>query len=502
MYDISALKQASESVRQNRDARVARNAQPLTLNDSYRALFARMATVSKAHAEGLGYCLDHREKEVLTTYLFSEANPNEKDILGTALLEDLEPARDGELAYRIFRNILIAYRDDDLRPFFAEAKTCTTLINCISERYKYNPIGLLDALSHGNALEYLVNTAGRLMNGADGTASSEVLNSGTNSDTNTDNNTNTNITQSNTSNITHTSNTSSTTGNTSSNTSTTGNTTNTNITTNHTNTADSNTGDFDSYSTILKSFGLEEGTDIYEACMELFVLICGAKEYRKLGVEKLIATAQKFSVEHRIRLLRNMLCVMDDFQLQDFVPMIDMFTQVTGLKGSETYEYALSGLDDSCIDKYELWICKYNIEKVLGHGPIANFWFDYATEVGITTTDMPEGSLLIDFKTFGIIEIRNNEAAYFYNSEYIKDTVSKGLEACATGEELEVWLHDKTEWSASKEHAAHWRKAHAGQWQLAFREYIAEFREHEVKVPITDKEEDNIEEGSTKEGDA
>lgn len=481
MYEISALKQAASDVRARRDERVARNSQPLELDDEYRALFARMATVSLANAAGLGYCLEPREKNVLCTYLFTEANPAEKDVLGAALLEDLETERDASLIETIYHKSLAHYRDDALRTFFDNSIRCSTYVEYISGKYRFNPAGLLSAMSHGNAPEFLTDTAGRIINrtvvakdttqatqqaGQEATtqadqeatqAGQEAAQAGqaaTQADqeatrigqeaTQADQKTSTKPAQSDNSR--------------------------------------------ENYSDTLKSFGLEESTELYETCMELFVLICNAKEYRRIGVTELTATAEKFSNEHKIRLLRNMLTVMDDFQLQDFVPMIDIFTKVTGLKGSDSYSYALAGLDSSCTDKYELWICKYNIEKVLGDGPIARFWYDYATDAGITTTDMPQDTLFIDFKTFGIIEIRDNEAAYFYNSEYIKETVSVGLSACENGEELEKWLHDCTEWSASKEHAAHWRKAHAGQWQLAFREYIAEFREHEVPAASENEE--------------
>lgn len=453
MYEISALKQAASDVRARRDERVARNSMPLELDDSYRALFARMATVSLTNAAGLGYCLEPREKNVLCTYLFTEANPAEKDVLGAALLEDLEPERDGGLIETIYHKSLAQYRDDALRTFFDNSIRCSTYVEHISGKYRFNPVGLLSAMSHGNAPEYLTDTAGRIINRivvakdttqATQQAGQEATTQADQEATQADQKTSTKPAQSDNSR--------------------------------------------ENYSDTLKSFGLEEFTELYDTCMELYVLICSAKEYRRIGVTELTATAQKFSNEHKIRLLRNMLTVMDDFQLQDFVPMIDMFTKVTGLKGSDSYTYALAGLDSACMDKYDLWICKYNIEKVLGDGPIARFWYDYATDAGITTTDMPKDTLLIDFNTFGIIEIKDNEAAYFYNREYIKETVSIGLSACENGEELEKWLHDNTEWSASKEHAAHWRKAHAGQWQLAFREYIAGFREHEVPAASENEE--------------
>ena len=221
----------------------------------------------------------------------------------------------------------------------------------------------------------------------------------------------------------------------------------------------------------LRSFGIDETMPLYRKCAELYVVVCDAKEYRRLGVDSLMSMTREFEVDHKTRLLRNMLNVMDDFQLQTFVPMIEEFVEITGDKGSGQYKEALGGLSSANLDKYELWTSKYKIRKVLGDGEISKFWYDYAGRAGVSELE-GLNTLLFDFGSFMVFEIADNEAAYFYDTKYYRNTVMQGLGQVHSGAELEEWLREKTQWSASGEHQSHWRKAHRGQWQLAFREYI------------------------------
>lgn len=229
------------------------------------------------------------------------------------------------------------------------------------------------------------------------------------------------------------------------------------------------------YMNALARFAVKEDTQLYRECAALYVIVCDAKEYRRLGVNKLTDMTSDFNTDNRTRLLRNMLNVMDDFQLQAFVPMLEDFISLTGEKGSGQYKEALGGVSKSNLDKYELWTSKYKIRKILGDDAISKFWYDFTGEasvIGVDRLDLIE----FDFGSFVVLEIANNEVAYFYDIKYFRDHVLTGINEAKNAAELEIWLRDKTEWSASGEHQKHWRKAHKGQWQLAFREYIGQNR--------------------------
>ena len=227
-----------------------------------------------------------------------------------------------------------------------------------------------------------------------------------------------------------------------------------------------------SYTEALTGFGIREGSELYRRCTELYVLVCDAGEYRRLGVERVMDASSGLAKDEQVRLLRNMLNVMDDFQLQAFVPMLEGFIELTGNKGSAQYREVLGGMSQAALAKYETWTSKYKVRRILGDGPIAKFWYDSVGQASVALYEAL-GTVILDFGRFVVIEIRDNEAAYFYNTEYYRDTVAEGFTEAKDAAELEEWLRTQTQWSASGGHTDHWRKAHTGQWQLAFREYLA-----------------------------
>ncbi len=226
------------------------------------------------------------------------------------------------------------------------------------------------------------------------------------------------------------------------------------------------------YAGALAKFGVEEKSELYYRCSELYVVVCNAKEYRKLGANKLMSMTEEFGVDNKTRLLKNMLNVMDDFQLEGFVPMLEDFLSITGDKGSGEYKEALGGVSAGNLKKYDLWTSKYKIRKILGDNIVSKFWYEFAGEAAVS--QQPElNTILLDFGKFTVIEILDNEVAYFYDKKYFTETVYTGIAKAHNAQELENWLRENTQWSASGDHQSHWRKAHAGQWQQAFREYIA-----------------------------
>lgn len=227
------------------------------------------------------------------------------------------------------------------------------------------------------------------------------------------------------------------------------------------------------YLKALLKFAVKEDTELFRKCAALYIVVCDAKEYRRLGVAKLMDMTVDLEEEHRARLLRNMLNVLDDFQLQAFVPMLESFISMTGEKDTEKYKDVLGGLSKANLLKYEMWTSKYKIRKILGDDAISKFWYDFMGEaivIGIDRLDLIE----LDFGKFVVLEIARNEVAYFYDTKYFNKHVQNGIKEAKNAAELETWLRDKTEWSAAGDHQKHWRKAHKGQWQLAFREYIAQ----------------------------
>ncbi len=226
------------------------------------------------------------------------------------------------------------------------------------------------------------------------------------------------------------------------------------------------------YLDALTHFGVEEGTKLSEECAKLYVTVCSADEYRRMGVSALMKMTAAFPKEYKIKLLRNMLVMLDAFQLRAFVPMLDDFTKLTGNKDSGSYKETLGGLSEASICKYDEWTNEFRIRNVLGDGPVADFWYDYVKDAAVIEPEKLD-TLIFDFGGFVVIEIFENEAAYFYDKEYYKDTVSTGIDKAGSGSELENWLREKTEWSSAGDHQNHWRKAHAGKWQLSFHEYIS-----------------------------
>ncbi len=229
-----------------------------------------------------------------------------------------------------------------------------------------------------------------------------------------------------------------------------------------------------SYTEALSDMGIAEGKLLYRKCAELYAIVCDAAEYQRIGVEGLKKLSADFTETLRKNLLKNMLTVLDAYQLRAFIPMLDDFMALTGDEGSKKYKEVLDDLNPALREKYRLWTNQYTIWQALGNGERADFWLGFSKEMRINR-HAKSGALLLDFGKFVVIEFVNESPAYFYDKKYFVEYVSEGLSTAQSEEQLVTWLHDKTEWASQGENLTHWRKAHVGPWQLDMKEYIYKY---------------------------
>lgn len=227
-----------------------------------------------------------------------------------------------------------------------------------------------------------------------------------------------------------------------------------------------------SYTEILEQFGLTKEMKLYRECVQLFVVVCGAEEYRQIGESKLFEIAESFDPELRTRLLRNMLVNLDSFQLRGFTSLLDIFKELAGDRGTASFEGTLGGLEAKAIDRYDVWLSQYKIRELLGTGERADFWMGYAGKVSVILLAQQE-ALIFDFGKFKTIELKDVDAAYFYDKEYYEKCVRDGISDSKSQEELENFLYNKTEWASQGENLLHWRRAHVRNWQLDMKDYIS-----------------------------
>lgn len=230
------------------------------------------------------------------------------------------------------------------------------------------------------------------------------------------------------------------------------------------------------YLEALKTFGIDEESRLYKACVQIYIVVCNAAEYKALGVGKIKELTADFDDNLERRLLKNMLRKLDAYQLRAYVSMIERFSLLTGDRGSDEFTVATNELTQQEIAKYCTWVSQYKILQTLGNGPVADFWYGFADKAEIIVHG-PTKTLILDFGKFVVLELVSGEAAYFYDKEYYYDKVSAGFSLSGTEAELEKWLHDNTEWAAQGEHLNHWRKAHKGNWQLDMKEYINKYQQ-------------------------
>ena len=231
--------------------------------------------------------------------------------------------------------------------------------------------------------------------------------------------------------------------------------------------------DQNGYFEALKKIGVPEGCKLFDECAQLYVLVCDAKEYKRLGVEELMKNTEGWNEDLKRRLLSNMLVKLDAFQLRAFVPMLKMFISLTGEEGSQKFEKNMAGVSPVNRRKYATWMSQNVIVDVLGHSERAEFWLDYIDRCTVSKHG-PSGALILDFGVFKVIEFHSDISAYFYDKEYFDTVVVEGLARTHSEEALDEWLEKKTEWAQQEgENNMHWRKAHKGNWKVDMRNYIA-----------------------------
>lgn len=228
------------------------------------------------------------------------------------------------------------------------------------------------------------------------------------------------------------------------------------------------------YMGALTELGITEGSTLYNRCAELYILVCPAAEYKKIGAEKLLKLAEGWDDTLRQRLLENMLRELDAFQLRTFVSLLDIFISMTGYVGSPDFKRVLVNVNEINKKKYSLWISQYLVMKTLEDEERSKFWLEYIERCTVSI-HRPSGSLLLDFGKFSVIELKSGEAVYFYDEDYYRNVVLDGINMASSEKELDDWLKNKTEWASQGDNSMHWRKAHFGNWQMDVRNYIAKY---------------------------
>ncbi|MBE5938682.1 MAG: hypothetical protein E7265_11755 [Lachnospiraceae bacterium] len=233
-------------------------------------------------------------------------------------------------------------------------------------------------------------------------------------------------------------------------------------------------GSYSGYENMLKSFGLVEEGTLYRECIKRYMFICNGRAYMEMGVEKVTGFLAELDNDDKKLMIRNMLMVMDGFQLKCFVSVVPVFRNVIGNEGTEVYEKLVGSLPKQCQDRYLIMQNQYLIYDILGKNERSDFWMGYA-EKGIVRVHESTKTLMMEFPTFTVIEFCHEEAAYFFNNEYMKEVVNHNMPAFETEKEMEQWLYNNTEWSSDKDHQDHWRKAHMGNWQLDMKSYMGHY---------------------------
>ena len=227
------------------------------------------------------------------------------------------------------------------------------------------------------------------------------------------------------------------------------------------------------YFDALERTGVPRESRLFEKCAQLYILVCDAKDYKRFGAEELIRATQNWDRDLKRRLLENMLAKLDECQLRAFVPMLDVFMELTGAEGSATYEQCMAGISGVNRRKYSHWLSQHMIFGAFGAGERAEFWLDYIDRYKVSQHG-PSGALIFDFGSFKVIEFRSDIAAYFYDSEYFEQKVADGLNVSHSEAELDSWLEKRTDWAMKDDgqNDMHWRKAHKGNWKQDMRDYI------------------------------
>ena len=233
--------------------------------------------------------------------------------------------------------------------------------------------------------------------------------------------------------------------------------------------ATAKTGQNGNYAQALEMVGVMKDTALYNECMVYFIVICNAEEYRKFKEEDLYAMAKDFDDDMKKKLLINMVKNLDTVQLRKYASLVELFEPVTGAKGSEKYISVMEDLAPQFQSRYGVWLNQFLITKMLGKGDVAGFWMNYSSKISVSVH--PCGSVLLDFGKFVVIEIVDENTAFFYEMGYFKENVAPNIIDIENESDMNAYLSSKTDMNAGM----NWRRVHMGDWQYSVRDYISKY---------------------------
>ena len=232
--------------------------------------------------------------------------------------------------------------------------------------------------------------------------------------------------------------------------------------------ATAKTGQNGNYAAALEMVGVVKDTALYNECMVYFIVICNAEEYRRFKEEELYDMAKDFDEPMMKKLLINMVKNLDTVQLRKYSSLVELFEPITGAKGSDKYNKIMEELAPQYQSRYAVWLNQFLITKMLGKSTVADFWLSYASKISVSVH--PCGSLLLDFGKFTVIEVVDENTAYFYEMNYFKENVAPNIIDFETESELNQYLAGNTDLAGNN-----WRRVHMGDWQYSVRDYISRY---------------------------
>lgn len=232
--------------------------------------------------------------------------------------------------------------------------------------------------------------------------------------------------------------------------------------------ATAKTGQNGNYAAALEMVGVVKDTALYNECMVYFIVICNAEEYRRFKEEELYDMAKDFDEPMMKKLLINMVKNLDTVQLRKYSSLVELFEPITGAKGSDKYNKIMEELAPQYQSRYAVWLNQFLITKMLGKSTVADFWLSYASKISVSVHQC--GSLLLDFGKFTVIEVVDENTAYFYEMNYFKENVAPNIIDFETESELNQYLAGNTDLAGNN-----WRRVHMGDWQYSVRDYISRY---------------------------
>ena len=232
--------------------------------------------------------------------------------------------------------------------------------------------------------------------------------------------------------------------------------------------ATAKTGQNGNYAQALEMVGVVKDTALYNECMVYFIVICNAEEYRRFKEEELYDMAKDFDEEMMKKLLINMVKNLDTVQLRKYSSLVELFEPITGAKGSDKYNKIMEELAPQYQSRYAVWLNQFLITKMLGKSSVADFWLSYASKISVSVHQC--GSLLLDFTKFVVVEVVDENTAYFYEMTYFKENVAPNIADFETESDLNKYLASNTDLAGNN-----WRRVHMGDWQYSVRDYISRY---------------------------